>query len=107
MRENRTFLGLGKGCRQTAHNAAEPRQGVLNAAQVCVTSHRSQVSTKTCSEKVSIRRLRACTPTTLSQPAMASNRLIAMPSVRPACCRPGLQRCQRAVDAQADRKSVV
>jgi len=72
--------------------------------QRSVTSHRSQVSTKTCSGKVSIRRLRACTPTTLSQHAMASNRLIAMPNVKPACCRPGLQRCQRALDARADAR---
>jgi hypothetical protein len=66
--------------------------------------HRIQVSTKTCSGKVSIWRLRARTPTTLSQPAMASNRLIAMPNVRPACCRPGLQRRQRALDARANAR---
>jgi len=66
-----------------------------------LTSHRSQVSTKTCPGKVSIGRLRVRTPTTFRQPVMASNRLIAMPNVKPACCRHGLQRCQRALDARA------
>ncbi len=78
--------------RQTAHNAAEPGQGILNAKQVCSSAECNQPPQpglrKDVSRKASIKRLRARTPTTFRQPATASNRVIAMANVTFQCLLP-------------------